>query len=487
MKKISRVPINIKYMLPIVLLTIITISIYTLFIRISTADVFKQYLKDEIRLIINDINKTITIHMLTGHGNEFSTYLEGLYNYEIQDVISIGILDRSGRPIYLYSRNADQKISLPPMRGYLNMVTTEHKGSIEVFYPVSNQSACYRCHGAATPLLGLLYIKISTDRYNTAFRGLLSNWFTMSVIVVSILIFSIWLITTIVIEKPIEDLVGTLKKASEGNLSVRLSTHENDELGFLSEQVNMMLDRLAYKEAEAKKMTELQIQRMDKLASLGEISLSLAHEIRNPLAGISGVLQVFKDDLVTDKEKSALFNQIMQQIGKIDKLVGDMLTFSKLPVHDITEFNINESIKAIKLLLEPQAVAEHISIVLPLDIGVPDIKADKDSLEQVVINLMLNAMQAMPGGGTLEVSTEFIDTFGEPYILIKASDTGKGIPPGIRDRIFDPFFTTKHNGTGLGLAISLSIVRGMNGNITFETEEGKGTTFFVRIPYVEVT
>ncbi len=480
-------PINIKYMLPIVMLTIVTISIYTLFIRISTSDVFRQYLRDEIRLIINDINKTITIHMLTGRGQVLNTYLGSLYNYEIKDVTALGILDRSGKPIYLYSRSKNRRLTLPPMHSYLNMVTTEHKNNIEVFYPINNESTCYRCHSAASPLLGLLYVKISTSRYNTAFRGLLSNWFTMSVVVVSILIFSIWLITTIVIEKPVEDLVGTLKKASEGNLSVRMSTHENDELGYLGEQVNVMLDRLAYKEAEAKKATALQIQRMDKLASLGEISLSLAHEIRNPLAGISGVLQVFKDDLVTDQEKSAMFTQIMQQIGKIDKLVGDMLTFSKLPVHDITVFNINDSIKAMRLLLDPQSTAGHVSVTMPLDSGVPSIKADRDSLEQVIINLMLNAIQAMPDGGTLEVSTEFIDTFGEPYILIKIRDTGTGIPADIRDRVFDPFFTTKHHGTGLGLAISLSVVRAMNGNITFETEEGKGTTFFVRIPYVEVT
>ncbi len=483
LKKISRVPINVKYMLPIVLLTIITISIYTLFIRISSEGVFKQYVEDEIRLIINDINKTITIHMLTGHGTEFSTYLSGLYHYEIKDIVALGILNPQGKPLYLYSDDKEQKIVLPPMQSYLNMVTIKHRNNVEVFYPVYNESACYRCHGSVSPLLGLLYVKVSTNRYNTAFEGLLSNWFTMSVIVVSILIFSIWLITTIVIEKPVEDLVNTLKKASDGNLSARSTVDENDELGFLSGQLNMMLDRLAYKEAEAKKMTELQIQRMDKLASLGEISLSLAHEIRNPLAGISGVLQVFREDFVTDEEKSAIFDQIMLQIAKIDKLIGDMLRFSKLPAHDIMNFNINDSIKALKLLLEPQAAANHISMQLPLDIGMPGIRADKDALEQVIINLILNAIQAMPDGGVLEVSTEFIDKFGDPYLLIKVSDKGKGIPANVRDKIFDPFFTTKHNGTGLGLAISLSVIRAMNGNITFETEEGKGTIFFVRIPF----
>lgn len=134
-------------------------------------------------------------------------------------------------------------------------------------------------------------------------------------------------------------------------------------------------------------------------------------------------------------------------------------------------------------MLNPQAATNHVNILLSLDIGMPDIMADKDALEQVFINLMLNAIQSMADRGTLEVSTEFIDKFGEPYILIKISDTGKGIPVNIRNKIFDPFFTTKGNGTGLGLAISLSVISAMNGNITFETEEGKGTTFFVRIPY----
>ncbi len=470
-------------MLPIVVLTIITISLYTLFVRISTEDVFKQYLEDEIRLIINDINKTITIHMLKGQGKDFNLYLSSLYNYEIKDIIAIGILSPTGKPLYLYSKDNEKEIKAPKIKSYLNMITIKHNKNIQVFYPIYNEKACYRCHGTKNTLLGLLYAKVSTNRYNTAFTGLLSDWFTMSVIIVSILIFSIWLITMIVIEKPVEELVNTLKNASEGNLSVRSDFHENDELGFLSEQLNIMLDRLAYKEAETRKMTELQIRQMDKLASLGEISLSLAHEIRNPLAGISGVLQVFKEDFVTDGERAVIFDQIMAQIGKIDKLVGDMLRFSKFPTHDITKFNINESIKTLKQLLNPQASSNHVNIQLSLHIGIPDIMADKDALEQVFINLMLNAIQSMDGGGTLEVSTEFIDKFGEPYILIKVSDTGKGIPVNIRNKIFDPFFTTKGNGTGLGLAISLSVISAMNGNMTFETEEGRGTTFFVRIPY----
>jgi signal transduction histidine kinase len=470
-------------MLPIVLLTIMTISLYTLFVRISTESVFKQYLEDEIRLIINDINKTITIHMLKGQGKDFSIYLASLYNYEIKDIIAIGILSPTGKPLYLYTRDSNKEITTPKVKSYLNMITIKHRKNIEVFYPIYNEKACYKCHGTQDTLLGLLYADVSTSRYNSAFAGLLSNWFTMSVIIVSILIFSIWLITMIVIEKPVEELVNTLKKASEGNLSVRSDFHENDELGFLSEQLNIMLDRLAYKEAETRKITELQIQQMDKLASLGEISLSLAHEIRNPLAGISGVLQVFREDFVTDEERAGVFNQIMVQIGKIDKLVSDMLRFSKFPTHDITRFNINESMKTLRQLLNPQAAAHHINMLLSLDIGMPDIMADKDALEQVFINLMLNALQSMPDGGTLEVSTEFIDKFGEPYMLIKVRDTGSGVPVGIRDKIFDPFFTTKGNGTGLGLAISLSVVRGMNGSLTLESEEGKGTSFFVRIPY----
>lgn len=483
MKKPSRIPINIKYMLPIVLLTIITISIYTLFIRISTEGIFKQYMEDEIKLIVNDINKTITIHMLTGHGKEFSTYLSSLFHYEIKDIIALGILNPEGKPLYLYSKESSHRIKLPAVQSYLNMVTIKHRKSIEVFYPIYNQAACYRCHGNTSPLLGLLYTRISTNRYSAAFMGLLSNWFMMSVIVVSILIFSIWFITTIVIEKPVEDLVSTLKKASEGNLSARSLIDENDELGFLGRQLNIMLDRLAYKEAESKKQTELQMQRMDKMASLGEISLSLAHEIRNPLAGISGVLQVFKDDFVTDEEKSAIFSEIMAQIARIDKLVGDMLKFSRSPIHDITEVDVNDVLKAVKPLLEPQAVANRVHIQVSAGSGLPLIETERNNLEQVIINLMLNAIQAMPDGGTLGVSTDFIDKYGEPYILIRISDTGKGIPASARDKIFDPFFTTKHNGTGLGLAISLNMIRAIDGSITFESDEGKGTAFFVRIPY----
>lgn len=483
MKKVFRIPINIKYMLPVVLLTIVIISVYTLFIRLSTESVFRQYLEDEIRLIINDVNKTITIHMLKGEGKDFSFYLSSLYNYEIKDITAIGIISPTGKPIYLYSKDNIKEIKLPQLKSYLNKMTIRRHNNIEVFYPINNEKICYKCHSSEKTLLGVLYVNTSTQRYNKAFTGLLANWFTMSVIITSILIFSIWLITTIVIERPVEELVNTLKKASEGDLSVRSNFKENDELGFLSEQLNKMLDRLAYREAEGKRLADLQIQQMDKLASLGEISLSLAHEIRNPLAGISGVLQVFKDDFVTDQERSTIFNQIMVQINKIDKLVGDMLKFAKFPTHDISDFNINESIKTLKQLLNPQALTNHVTITLELDNNVPNITTNKDAFEQVILNLMLNAIQAMPNGGMLNVATEFIDKFGEPYILLRVSDTGDGIPSNIKDKIFEPFFTTKREGTGLGLAISLNVIRTINGSITFESKEGEGTTFFIRVPY----
>jgi hypothetical protein len=116
LKKTFRIPINFKYMLPIVVLTIITISVYTFFVRITTENVFRQYLEDEIRLIINDVNKTITIHMLKGQGKDFSLYLSSLYNYEIKDVIAIGILTPAGTPLYLYSKEKTGIIKPPQLK-----------------------------------------------------------------------------------------------------------------------------------------------------------------------------------------------------------------------------------------------------------------------------------------------------------------------------------------------------------------------------------
>ncbi len=466
------------------LLTVIIISIYAFFIRLSSENIFRQYLTNEIRLIINDADKIVTIHALTGRGKIFNTYLSSLYNYKIKDITAIGILNSKGKPLYFYPKNKKRHINIPYMQNYLKITTIKHSNNMEVFYPILNKNVCYKCHSSKTLLLGLLYARISNEEYNTGFNGLFSNWFIMSVVMIALLIFSMWVITIIVIEKPVEEMVNTLMKASDGDLSVRSSVKENDEIGFLSEQLNMMLDRLVYKEEEAKKTTELQMQRMDKLASLGEISSAVAHEIRNPLAGISGALQVFKDDFVTDQERAAIFDQIMVQIAKIDKLIGNMLKFSHFPIHDISDTSINDIIKALKLLLETEAATNHVNIKLVLDDALPVIRTDKDNLEDVIINLMLNAIQAMPDGGTLELTTNFIDKYGEPYILIKISDTGKGIPENVRDRIFDPFVTTRRNGTGLGLAISLNIIRTMKGNITFESETGKGTTFYIRIPHI---
>ncbi|MCL4479173.1 MAG: ATP-binding protein [Deltaproteobacteria bacterium] len=483
MKLSAGVPINIKFMLPIILITILMISLYALFMRLSTEKLFKQYAIDEVNLTLGNIDKIITIHSKTGNPDDFKAYLSSLYNTDIKNIVTIGMLSPTGKPLFIYPKTNDMPINIPIGQKYLVTTINQHHDIVELYYNAYNHASCFKCHKTDGSLLGIFYVKVSTASSNIAFEGLLSNWFIVSIIITSILVFSIWLITETVINRPIDELVNTLKMASEGDLSVRTKIDDNDELGFLSKQLNMMLDRLAYNDAEIKKTTELHIRRMDKLASLGEISLSLAHEIRNPLAGISGVLQVFKEDFATNEEKTDIFNQIMAQISRIDKIIGDMLKFSRASIYEGEELNLNDTIKAMQILLEPQASNNHVKIRLSFAQNIPSIIEDRDGLQQVFINLLLNAIQAMPEGGTLTASTNFIDKYGEPYILATISDTGKGIPDDAKDKIFDPFFTTKQHGTGLGLAISLKIIRSMNGDITFESEKGKGTTFYIRIPY----
>ncbi len=230
---------------------------------------------------------------------------------------------------------------------------------------------------------------------------------------------------------------------------------------------------------------EEQLQRKDRLAAMGELIGRIAHEIRNPLGSVELFASMLQRDLSEHLSAKRYAEQISQAVQSMDRLLANLLTYTR-PVRTDRGWHPAEPLIVDSLVLAAHAINKvSVDIRLHLDPRISSIWCHEGQLKQVLLNLIVNAVQAMPNGGILTISLESVspDILGVPAIRLTVSDSGVGIDPAHRSRLFDPFFTTKDEGTGLGLAIVYSIVEAHQGRIDVESVVGKGTSCALVFPH----
>lgn len=239
-----------------------------------------------------------------------------------------------------------------------------------------------------------------------------------------------------------------------------------------------------------------QVERMERLALLGELSAGIAHEIRNPLAGIKASAQVLQESLSHEDFRSELINRIVREVDKSNRLLKEFFKFARPMPPRFGFFDIEMIIDSVYLLLAPRLKKNNIKFQEVFDNHIPQVYIDETQIEQVVLNLFLNAIDVMTEGGGLKVTTSKrklspLDARQEKYavsdhelyyVIIEISDTGMGIKPEVIDKIFNPFFTTKKDGLGLGLSICSRLVEENRGKVDVLSTPGKGTTFILTLP-----
>lgn len=230
---------------------------------------------------------------------------------------------------------------------------------------------------------------------------------------------------------------------------------------------------------------EEQLQRKDRLAAMGEMIGRIAHEIRNPLGSVEIFSSLLRRDL-EDRPSAKLYTeQISEAVQAMDRLLANLLAYTK-PVRPFRAWHPAEPLILDSLSLAAHAITKvPVDIRLDLDPSIPEIWCHEGRMKQVVLNLIINAVQAMPNGGVLTISlkADQAQTLGVSAIRLTVRDSGAGIDPAFRSRLFDPFFTTKDDGTGLGLAIVYSIVEAHEGRIDVESVVGRGAVFSIVLPH----
>ncbi len=223
---------------------------------------------------------------------------------------------------------------------------------------------------------------------------------------------------------------------------------------------------------------EEQLRRAEKLSTLGEMAAVLAHEIRNPLGSIRGTAEILKDDYPAGTPKHEFIEIQIKETERLNNVVEDFLRMARQQPLEMSSCSIADELATIVKLTENQAKAGSITVLADLPDSNLLVKADGEKLRQAFLNIMINALQATPAGGTVSV-TAARNQHGCEIIF---SDNGTGVDEKILERIYEPFFTTKQDGTGLGLSITRKIIEGHGGTICISSEQGKGTKVIVNLP-----
>ena len=274
---------------------------------------------------------------------------------------------------------------------------------------------------------------------------------------------------------PIERLTEGVKAVAAGDLTRKVEVRSEDELGLLAREFNAMATSLDRQQAE--------LRRAERLATVGRISAQITHEIRNPLNSIGLNAELLEEELAArpdvSQEALHLVAAISREVDRLNAVTEEYLRFARLPRATLARQDLNELLTGLLDFLTPELAAARVEVRRDLASGLPPIRGDEGLLRAAFLNLVRNAREAMPGGGTLTVRTH---RAGDGSIEGEVRDTGGGIPPEDQTRIFDPFYSTKERGTGLGLAFAQQVARDHGGTIRCDSSVGRGTSFVLRLP-----
>jgi PAS domain S-box-containing protein len=275
---------------------------------------------------------------------------------------------------------------------------------------------------------------------------------------------------------------GWMKKKDETEFPVGFTI--NNHLSIREERIGKIV---VFRDLTSIYKIQEEILRMDRLVSLGKLASGIAHELRNPLAGIKTTAQALGEEMSGDDSRREYLHRITKEIDRLNDLLKTFFSFAKPQNLNLVYCHIKDIINEIIPFLIKEIADKGIRFVETYHPQLPKIKVDKTQMHQVFLNLFLNAIQAMPNGGELTIEanpmiSNSLKEVKQNFVKIVISDTGRGIPSQIVHKIFDPFFTTKSKGIGLGLSITYQIIKKHGGTIKVESQWEKGTSFVINLP-----
>jgi signal transduction histidine kinase len=483
MKRLSfRVKIIATLVIGITLYSILAFTIYSISLKNKLISNIEENI-EHINLLRDHYYFSIRQH----DGTIIRSFLKELENN--RDVLRSFIVDGKSKVVYpndhrslltdtarfaqLFSQEKD--ISLKTYR-------TESAPFTRVFIRMQNKPPCYSCHNPAQKSLGLIVLDLS----NHDTERIISNSWKFSFFYTLFLLLGIFALVAWLhyryIRSSLSHFRNTINQVNQGKLETRLAIPEVNELGSLGKSFNEMLSTFERIQLELFEYHRKEMENAQKLATIGEMSARIAHEIRNPVTGIARALDIILAEM-KDGENKPILEEIQRQANRVEQAISNLLKYSRSQDIVLHEGNINEVIKSLVFFLKHQSHEKQIDFRMELSEVMPAMFFDYELLENVLLNLSFNSINAIKENGILIFKTSY-DKSGKK-LIIAVEDNGTGIPGEVGKEIFKPFYSTHTKGTGLGLAISRDIIEKHKGEIWYRNNEGAGCTFFISLPVVQ--
>jgi signal transduction histidine kinase len=333
---------------------------------------------------------------------------------------------------------------------------------------------------AGVLLLGLIILLRMTLALHPAAPQVVILVVASGAVAICAVVLVVW---AVLIQRPMRELQEKMARLRTGDMAVKVTfAEQQDEIGELGRDFNETVRELRESREEIQRLYGTQMSRAEHLATLGELAAGLAHEIRNPLAGIAGVIDIIGRDLPESSPGRQVLQEVQQEILRIKNILSDLLDYARPKLPEFLQADLNVTAERAASLARQQVLSRPVQIDVVKDGSLPAVEHDPAQIQQVLLNLLLNGIQALDGKGEIRVEL----ACESDYAVVRVKDTGKGIAPERLANIFRPFYTTKGGGTGLGLSLSRRIVEGHGGKIDVTSTPGQGTEFTVRLPFHKV-
>ena len=468
----------------IAVIGILSSSSFYFFYRSLSEKIYRgkeEFTKNTLSLIKDELYFTISIH----DGRIIKRILKKI--------------DDNNKVLNTFLVNKDGIITYPKMHTYIkndsidlknhtistNEITLKRYNShvlpfSRAFIPLNNERRCYRCHGESDANLGFIVIDISNETVeeNLTFTRNFSIIFTIIMILV-IFIFVIVMHYKFV-RKSLSKFQESINNINNGDLTQQLIIPESEELGKLGKSFNEMVLKIKNAQNEIALMHKRELDNKNKMATIGEMASRLAHEIKNPMTGISNAIEIIIEE--SGSEHTSILQEIQRQTDRVNKVVNDLLKYSKVKDLNLKDNNIKQLIEKIVFFYKSQPQNNSVNFEIITNGEVPDFKFDADLLENAFSNLIINSIRAMDKQGNISIEIEHL--LEKNLIRLSCADTGVGIPEDKINQIFKPFYTTFTEGTGLGLAIANEIIEKHNGIIYVKNNQTKGCKFSIELPII---
>jgi len=356
---------------------------------------------------------------------------------------------------------------------------TDNGQHLRALTPLACERSCRGCHQTQEGPLGVLVIDYPQEQLNAVVRGerisLVKYAVAVLVMIGGVVLLLIWTI----ILNPLSALQRAIARVQEGDLTARAVVAGRDQFRQLADGFNAMVGSLATQRAELENLHQRQLAQADRLASVGKLASGLAHEIKNPLHGVTSALAVVRDRLPEPNLRD-IVDEMQAQLKRVVVIVEDMLKYARPSKPELQPCHLAEVLDRVLLLLQSDFAKRGVQVVREIPGDLPALPLDSAKLQQVLLNLLLNAAQAVPLGGTVFVRLQ-VTADGQTMVL-QVEDNGPGIGDEQARHLFEPFFTTKLGGNGLGLPITRTLVEQHQGTIDLVRGAIGGACFEVRLP-----